>query len=545
MKFTDQIFLSLTVFAGIFMLAQTPASASPYSRLVEIESQSVNENQAATNVDEPVSTTGDAAPLPQTLPDKTAQASESPAPAKPEADSKEPASAVLLGSQNTSDVSKREVKQAVMPGASPADDKLKAALENVYANNPQIQAQRESLKATDEGVAQAVSGFRPDISADFSKGRERLGNAQDRWNYNNTKSRDLVVNQPIFNGGESIANFMSAKDRVKAARATLSSVEQQVIFNAVVAYTDVVEKQSVLELNQKNVDVLKQQLDATKARFDVGELTLTDVSQATARFSLAQADERQALGDLEASKATFRRIIGFDANDKISMPSVPPGVPSSLTEAKEWAKANNPILEAARHNENAAENDIYARGSALLPDVSLQGVMSRSNASSLSPLNNIDADSIKLNVSIPIYQSGAEWSRLREARNLAQQAKFNALDTGNSVMENVSIAWESYNTSKAIIVSNDAALKAAETALEGVRKENEFGVRTILDVLNAEQEAFSARVNLVKAIRAEKLQAYRLLAAIGKLTSKELGLKTDVKNPKEHYNKVKYQLLGL
>ncbi len=453
----------------------------------------------------------------------------------------------LLASKNAADPKeiKPTIESEIKPDANTDDAKFKAALEYVYTNHPQIKAQREALKIADEGVAQAVSGFRPDVSANLSKGRERTGNTAETWNYDDTKSRSLTVNQPLFSGGGTIASFMTAKNKMKAARDNLSATEQQVLYDAVVAYTDVVEKQSVLELNQQNVAVLQKQMDVTNARFKVGELTLTDTSQATARLALAQANERQALGDLEASHATFRRTIGYDVDGKIVMPCVPSGIPQSLSEAKEWAQANNPILRASRHNEKAAGDNVYVRSATLLPNVSLQGTMSRSDGNSLSALNKIDQDSIKINVSIPIYQSGAEWSRLREARNLAQQAKFNALDTNESVIESVNLSWEAYNTSKAIITSNEAAVAAAETALNGVRKENEFGVRTILDVLNAEQETFSARVNLIRAVRTEKIQAYRLLATVGKLTSKELKLKTEIEDPKEHYDSVKYQLLGL
>ncbi|MEK6745922.1 MAG: TolC family outer membrane protein [Pseudomonadota bacterium] len=425
------------------------------------------------------------------------------------------------------------------------EDKLRTALEYVYVNHPRLKAQREAVKVSDEGISQAVSEFRPNVSANFSKGRQRTGDISETWDYDNTKSRNLTVNQPLFSGGGSVASFMAAKKRVKAARANLSAVEQQVIFDAIVAYTDVVEKQSVLELNHKNVEVLQKQMDVTNAKFKVGELTMTDVSQSKARLALAQSNERQALGDLEATRATFRRTIGFDATDKIVMPGVPEGIPESLEETKELAQSNNPVLLTAHYSEEAADNDVYIRSSTLLPTVSLQGTMNRSDGNSLSSLNKIDQDAIMLNVSIPIYQSGAEWSRLREARNLSQQAKFNKLDTNLSVLENANISWEAYKTSQAVITSNEAAVAAAETALNGVRKENEFGVRTILDVLNAEEETFSAKVNLVKAVRSEKIHAYRLLAATGKLTGKSLKLNVKLEDPKEHYDSVKYQLLGL
>jgi len=428
------------------------------------------------------------------------------------------------------------------------DQNLKTALEYVYANHPALKAKREELKATDEGVAQAVSGFRPNVSAGLSKGRQRVGDAADTWNYGDTKARTLDVEQPIFNGGGTIASFKAAKENVKAKRAELSALEQQTLYDAVVAYTDVVEKQAVLALNQKNVDVLTQQLSATKARFDVGMLTITDVAQATSRLATAQSSERQSIGDLEVAKATFKRVIGYDAPAKIDMPPVPVAIPSDMVQANEIAKSNSPILEAAKRSEKAAENNIYVNGAAILPSVTLQGTMSRSDGVSsgfTGALSHISSDAVKLNVSIPIYQSGAEWSRLRAARNVAQQAKFNTMDTHEAVVESVATAWESFKTAQAIIISNESAVNAAETALDGVRKENEFGVRTVLDVLDAEQESFTAKVELIKAQRAEKIMAYRLIATVGKLTSVELGLNTEVENPKEHYDSVKYQLLGL
>jgi len=428
------------------------------------------------------------------------------------------------------------------------DQNLKTALEYVYANHPALKAKREELKATDESVAQAISGFRPNVSAGLSKGRQRSGNVNDTWNYGDTKARTLDVEQPIFNGGGTIASFKAAKETVKAKRAELSALEQQTLYDAVVAYTDVVEKQAVLALNQKNVDVLNQQLSATKARFDVGMLTITDVAQATSRLATAQSSERQSLGDLEVAKAAFKRVIGYDAPAKIDMPPVPAGIPSDMVQANEIAKNNSPILEAAKRSEKAAENNIYVNGAEILPSVTLQGTMSRTDGVSsgfTGALSHISSDAVKLNVNIPIYQSGAEWSRLRAARNSAQQAKFNTMDTHEAVVESVATAWESFKTAQAIIISNESAVNATETALDGVRKENEFGVRTVLDVLDAEQENFTAKVELIKAQRAEKIMAYRLIATVGKLTSKELGLNTEVENPKEHYDSVKYQLLGL
>lgn len=431
----------------------------------------------------------------------------------------------------------------IVPVAALEKDVFKEALAHAYDTNPTLMAQREALKAVDENMAQAVSGFRPDLSVGYSRGRARNRTAGD-WNMRNPDGKELVAVQPVFNGGESWASYKSAKERVKAGRAQLLDVEQQVLFSAVDAYSNVVEKQSVLKLSQNNVDVLARQRDAVQARFDAGTLTRTDVAQAEARLSQAQADERQALGDMAAAQAGFKRMIGFESpSDELLMPPVPPGLPQSLQETVELAKTANPSLEAARFLEKAAASDVNVRASALLPDVDITGAMSRSNETSTLG-SRFDQDSLTLNVNIPLYQSGAEWSRIRQAKNIAKQAEYTTMDTHNSVVEMATRAWEDYNTAKAVIISTEEAIKAAEIALEGVKQENEFGVRTVLDVLDAEQELFSIRVNYVRAQRHEKLQAYRLLAAAGKLTPEILALHVNAYDSKEHYDTVKYQLLG-
>ncbi|NBX03472.1 MAG: hypothetical protein EBR02_05345 [Alphaproteobacteria bacterium] len=419
------------------------------------------------------------------------------------------------------------------------------ALAQTYTNNPRIKAQRELLKAVDEGVMQALSGMLPNAAAGYDVGRERLSSAHQDWNYGNANSKSLTVTQNLFNGGETYASFKAAKDRVKAGQAQLTALEQVVLFDGVVAYTDVVEKQSVLEVNQKNVDVLTKQLEATRARFEVGDITRTDVAQSEARLAKAKADERQALGDLDASRATYKRVIGVAPAEKLELPPLPKNLPENLNDASQLALSSNPDLESLRHLEKAAQTNVDVKTASLLPDVSLQGSMARTNGpSALSGARQLDNDALMLSVSIPLYQSGAEYSRIREAKNQAQQAKFSAMDTQSAVIENVDRAWQDYNTTKAVIVSSQEALDAAEVALEGIRQENQSGLRTILDVLDTEQEAFNARLNLVRAQRTEKTYAYRLLAAVGRLTAKDLGLPVSLVNPEEHYENVKYKLIG-
>jgi outer membrane protein len=420
------------------------------------------------------------------------------------------------------------------------------ALAHVYLRHPQLAAERKNLESTDESIAQAISGFRPSAAINYNRGRARNNSRDGTWFYADNESESISVTQPIFQGGQTLAEYASAKDRINAGRARLTALEQDVLLTAVVAYTDVVEKQYVLEVNQHNVDVLGKQLSASQARFDVGELTRTDVAQSQARLASAQAAERQALGNLAASRATFRRVIGYDPPQHVFLPKVPKQIPANLEEASRMAELNNPVLEAARHLEKATDSDIDIRTATLWPDVNLEGSISRRNVAVAGFFQQVENknDQIALNVTIPLYQSGAEWSRIRQAKNLAQQAKFNVIDTRYSVVENVSRAWQDYHTAKAIIKSNEQAVKAAQEALDGVRQENLYGTRTILDVLDTEQDFFNARVNLVIATVAEKQQAYRLLAAVGHLTAQDLKLAVDLIDPKTHYDDIKYQLIG-
>ncbi|NBO19233.1 MAG: secretion protein [Proteobacteria bacterium] len=420
-----------------------------------------------------------------------------------------------------------------------AQQRFLDALANVYMTHPQLFAQRESLKATDETVNQAVSGFRPDVRANYSKGR--VNTRQE--NGAQTETRSFNVTQPVFDGLSTVSNYKGARDRVEAAQANLTALEQQVLLDGITAYTNVVNSMAVLQVNQNNVDLLNRQYLATKSRFDVGEVTRTDTAQAQTRLEIAKASERQVLGTLDADRATFRRIIGFDAPQDLTLPAIPGGLPATLEEALVIATTNEPTLAAAQELESARLNDLNALKGAILPSVNLTGGVRRVQ-NTVGGSQSVSNDSIQLNFIVPLYQSGAEWSRVRQAKHLAAQAKFNAMDTRNAVVESVTRAWQLYVAAREVIKSSESAVDAAKTAMQSIRQESKFGVRTILDVLNTQQDMFNAQVSLVNARVTERLTAYRLLASVGRLTAKDLGLRVDVYDPNQHYDKVKYKLIG-
>jgi outer membrane protein len=465
----------------------------------------------------------------------------------------------LLGVKSSTDVkiSSKELEEvehalslSAMPALSPPSmppgksKDFAAALASVYANHPQLKAQREAQEALDEGVAQALSGFRPSISAQYSKGRQRTDLNDSGWDYGDTSTRGVNIVQPLFNGGGTLASLESAKRRVKAGRAQLTAVEQQVIMNAVLAYTDVIHKRLLYDANRANVGSLEQQLEGTNERFKAGELTKTDASQSQTRLAIAQAGLRQARGALLESQVTFRRVIGYNPPDTLELPPTPSTLPRTLDETLQLAQLAEPSLEAARQLELALDSDINVNKAALLPAVNLEGTMDRSYGTSIFGPRRINNDQVKLNVVIPIYQSGAEWSRVRAVKDQAQQQRFTTLDTQYGVIETAARTWENYFTTRDVVATSRQTVQVAEGAVEGMRKESLYGARTVLDVLNTEQDLFFARVNLINAMVNEKQQAYRLLASVGRLTARDLGLNIPLEDPKKHYKDVRFQPIG-
>ncbi len=432
---------------------------------------------------------------------------------------------------------------ALSAQAATAED-LKEALVSTYKTNPRIKAERKVLETVDERVAQAVSGWSTDIFIGYAKGRQRTrpGSSAD-WASSDREDRTLTLSQPIFNGGETVAGTESAKFLVLAGRESLRAITQQVFLDAIVAYMDVLRDQSVLELSRNNEEVLRKQLQASKDRFEVGEVTRTDVAQSEARLARAQSDTIAARGSLISSRASYERVIGNKA-ESLSAPSDFPALPPTLEDAIAVGLENSPNMLQADYSQRAADSDIDVAFAALLPDVSLEGRISRAEGQGFTGATDFDSDSILVNLSVPLYQSGSEYSRVREAKSRASQRKFNLFDVRDQTEELITQSWEDLQTSIATIKSSQANIEAAEVALDGVKQEQLYGSRTVLDVLDAEQELFVARVNLVRAERDRVVAIFNLLGSVGRLDVANLALDTNTYDPSEHYDDVKYQFIG-
>jgi len=418
------------------------------------------------------------------------------------------------------------------------------ALTATYQNNPRIKAARQQLEATDEGVSQALSGFRPTVDASYDRGKQSSSVNGASSVDNTTESRSLNVSQPLLQA-TTWSSYLSANQKVKAGQYALSATEQAVLLDAVTAYMDVVANHSILELSRNNADVLAKQLDAAQARFKVGEVTRTDVAQSESRLSDAKSAVIAAEGTLNSAMATFERVVGFKPETQLVAPEKLPELPASLAEALTVSRANNPDLLAAIHTAKSSRFDTDTQEATLLPSVALVGSLSRQEGNSATTSGSkLDQDKIGVEVSIPLYQSGAEYSRIRAAASVARQRDQQSIDTRMAVDESITQSWAQLETANATIRSRNDQIKAAEIALDGVKQEHEYGSRTLLDVLDAEQELFTARSNLVKAERDRVVAVYTLAGKLGQLTPTALALNVTPYDPREHADEVKWQMIG-
>jgi len=422
---------------------------------------------------------------------------------------------------------------------------IEEALSNAYLTNPGLQAARAELRATDESVNQAISNWRPNVEFSTSAGFNRVESASGFFGsrgLRKPKSGEISVEQSLYRGGQTVAETEQREFEIQAQRAELLDVEQGVLLDAATAFINVVRDQAVVELQINNEKVLLRQLEATTDRFSVGEVTRTDVSQAEARLARAKADRIQAEGDLENARTVFERVIGMSPAD-LKSPDLKYELPEALETAISEASKKSPNVVSALFIEKAAQKYVRKVTGELLPEVNLEGTL-RKSADQTSAGSTNESAQILATLTIPLYQQGAVSSRVREAKQRAAQRRLEYLDEQRAAIETSRTAWEDLQTSRARIEAFKIEIESSEIALEGVRQEANVGSRTVLDVLDAEQELLDAQVNLVRAERDEFVAASELAAAVGKLTAKEYNLDVDYYNETEHYNKVRDKIYG-
>jgi outer membrane protein len=423
---------------------------------------------------------------------------------------------------------------------------VQEALAAAYRNNPTLQAERAGLRGVDEGVPQALSNWRPDaeVTGDVARSATFTSTRTERDQIRTPRGVELSLTQPLFRGFRTVAATREAESQVRAARARLTATEQEVLLDAVRAYMDVVSDLAVLELNTSNEQVLARQLKATRERFRVGELTRTDVKQAEARLTGATTDRIQAEGDLEASRATYRKVIGETPENLIKPQRAFMGkAPPDKAVALKLANDDNPGVIAAIYDERVARHNVDEVRGELLPSLELSATLSR-DMESTGNKSRADEKSIMMTLTMPLYQSGAVHSRLREAKQAVGRGRFLTDQARLDAVEEATHAWEALGTAQARIISFSSQVKANEIALDGVRREAEVGARTVLDILNAEQELVDTEVKRVQAQRDEVVALFELKAAMGQLTARHLGLPVAYCDPARHYEEVRDRWLG-
>ncbi|GJE41841.1 TolC family outer membrane protein [Methylobacterium soli] len=431
---------------------------------------------------------------------------------------------------------------ASIAAASPVRaETLESALARAYAGNPQLNAGRAGVRATDENVAIAQSGYRPTVGVQAS-----IGTTYTEGNLSGANLRQtlipgqagITVTQNLFNGFQTDNSTRRAESTVYSQRESLRFTELSTLFNAAQAYMDVLRDTANLELNRNNVEVLEEQLRQTRDRFNVGEVTRTDVAQAEARLAGARSQVSASESQLRSSIGIYRQVIGVEPRQLAPGRPLDRYVPASLNAAVDIGLKEHPSILSQMHAVDAAEAQVKVLEGALYPSVSLQGSVAQSYDQQIRNSNGVAA-SILGRLTIPIYQGGQEYAQIRQAKEQVGQARIQVEQVRDQIRAAVVSAWGQLEAAKAQVIASQAQVQANEVALNGVREEARVGQRTTLDVLNAQQELLNARVNLIVAQRNRVVFSYGVVQAIGRLTARFTALPVAAYSAKTHYDQVK------
>lgn len=425
-------------------------------------------------------------------------------------------------------------------------DSLRDALVAAYETNPTLDSARAQQRATDENVPIARAAGLPSssVSGSFTEFLRRSPNSFSSPRRALSGNADLGV--PIYSGGGVKNRIQAAKIRVGAGQADLRGSESALFSNVVAAYMDVIRTEALVALNSQNVHVLTVNLNATQDRFQIGNLTRTDVAQSQSRLALAQSDLRSAEANLVSARETYIQLVG-KAPASLEPPPPLPGLPETADDAVSIALDDNPNLIAARERSKAADKDIDVAGSSRLPTVSLfaQGAYNNYFNTLGGPQPSLYSQTettaqAGVQVKIPIFQGGLPAAQRRQAQAQASSALGDEIAAERQVIAQVRSAYSSWTASNDLIKSSQVAVDAARLSLEGVRAENSVGNRTILDILNAEQEYLNAQVSLVTARRDAYVAGFTLLAAMGHAEARDLNLDGGVLyDPETNYKRVR------
>ncbi|MEA2863082.1 MAG: outer membrane protein [Bradyrhizobium sp.] len=435
-------------------------------------------------------------------------------------------------------------------------DTIEAALVRAYQNNPQLNAQRALVRSTDENVPQALSGYRPKVALTASAGVQYTdtlttagGNATNlvrtqTHGTNAPRSAGLTVTQTLFNGNVTANRTRAAESQVSGQREALRFLEQSVLLAGATIYMDYLRDAAIVEVQRSNVRVLEQTLKQTRDRFNVGEVTRTDVAQSEAQLAAGRTQLLAAEATLTTTRANFRRIIGNEPSQLAPGSPVDRFLPPTLPSAVELSLIENPNVTAAMFGVDVNYLQVKVNEGALLPTLTLQTSVQQSYEQTMTVQRSFGASTV-VQAAVPLYQGGAEYALIRQSKeNLAQQ-RLNLEQVRDQARASTVTAWGQLVAGKAQVASAQAQVNASEIALNGVREEAKAGQRTTLDVLNAQQALVNARVALVTAQHDRVVASYAVLNFVGRLGPQVLNLQTTIYDPSVHYHQVRDSWFGV
>lgn len=447
----------------------------------------------------------------------------------------------------------------VIAGAAVASaETMQSALVKAYQDNPQLNSQRANARSIDENVPQALSGYRPKVSITAGVGEQYTSLTSKSPSvfvpnqpvYANTAltvtpySVGVTATQTLFNGFQTANRTRAAESQVSGAREALRVMEETILLNAATAYMDVLRDTANLEVQRSNVRVLQETLKQTRDRFDVGEVTRTDVAQAEAQLAAGQSAELAAESTLTTSKANYRQIIGVEPVDLAPGSPVDRFFPKTLGASIELGLTENPQVTSAMYGVDISFLQVKINEGALLPTVNLQ-VSAQQQSEPVVGVTTEFSGQVTGQVVVPIYQGGSEYSLIRQSKESLSQQRLTLDLTRNQVRQAVVQAWGQLEAAKAQVTAAQSQVTSSEVALNGVREEARVGQRTTLDVLNAQQALVNARVALVTAQHDRVVSSYTVLSAVGRLSPQVLGLPTSVYDPMVHYQQVRDAWVGV
>jgi outer membrane protein len=429
-------------------------------------------------------------------------------------------------------------------------DTLPHALVGAYQRNPQLNAERAKLRATDENIPQALAGYRPQFSAALSAGlqgvRNLLPGGDAQFNRLRPTTAGLTVNQTLFNGLRTANTVRQAEAQVNSGREGLRIVEQNVLLDAATAYMSVLSNQSLVEAQRINLTFLRELLATTTKRYDAGDVTPTDVAQAQARLNRGLSDLNSAEVALAASRALYAQVIGAPAAQLAPAEPIDRLLPASRESAIALGVRDHPTIARAIYDIDVAQLAIQIAQAGLYPTVAVQGSVStaKDEDPTVSVISQNQA-SVEGTLNVPFYDGGLAASQVRQAKETLSQIRIWLERVRAQARTAVVAAWATHEGARVTLAAAESEVKAATIAVAGVQKEAQAGQRTTLDVLNAQQDLTAARARLIVAQRDRVVASYTLLSAIGRLDHKQLGLVTPDYDPRTHYHQVRDLWHGL